>query len=74
MVVYIRRTEHDEQISGWLIGRNHFTKATHLIQNYLVGNLKDSSSLDELVDRFFTSCRSLTRLFKAEYVLISQMG
>ncbi len=51
-------------LSAWLIGQNHFHKTTHLIQDYLVENLKDSSLFDELAGQFFTICRSLTRLFK----------
>jgi len=63
MVVYLRRSGADPQLSPWLEGRNHLHPAVHRAQDAITENPAHPWSLDELATLAATSPRNLTRLF-----------
>lgn len=66
MVVYLRRTAHDPQISPWLSGRNHIHPSIHRAQDAIVENPADDWTLARLADIAHLSQRHLSRLFREQ--------
>jgi len=63
MVVYLRRTGTDPQLSPWLEGRNHIHPAVHRVQDAIAADPAHEWTLQELSALAFSSPRHLTRLF-----------
>lgn len=66
MVVYLRRTTHDPQISPWLSGRNHIHPSIHQAQDAIVANPAEDWTLARLSDIANLSQRHLSRLFREQ--------
>lgn len=64
MVIYIRRTANDPQISPWLSGRNHIHPSVHRAQDAIVANPAAEWSLATLAKLAHVSERHLSRLFR----------
>ncbi|MFT4737159.1 MAG: transcriptional regulator GlxA family with amidase domain [Cyclobacteriaceae bacterium] len=64
VVIYFRRSASDPQLSIFLQFRNHLEHRVHEAQDYLVNNLADTLTNEDLADRVCMSTRNLTRLFK----------
>ena len=64
MVVYMRRTGADPQLSPWLTGRNHLHPALHRVQDALAADPAHDWSLDEMAAVACSSSRHLARLFQ----------
>ncbi len=64
MVVYLRRSGADPQLSPWLDHRNHLHPAVHRVQDAIIGEPHRPWSLADLADMAHMSVRNLTRLFK----------
>ena len=64
MVVYLRRTSNDPQISPWLSGRNHIHASIHRAQDAIVANPASDWNLSRLADCANLSARHLSRLFR----------
>jgi transcriptional regulator GlxA family with amidase domain len=64
LVVYMRRTGADPQISPWLACRNHMHPAIHRVQDAILRNPAAGWSLAELAQVACISGRHLTRLFR----------
>ena len=64
VVVYMRRSEEDPQLSIFLQYRNHLEDRIHQIQDYITKHIAEKINLDTLADLIHTSERNLTRLFK----------
>ena len=64
MVIYIRRTANDPQLSPWLSGRNHIHPSVHRAQDAIVANPAAEWSLGKLADVAHLSARHLSRLFR----------
>ncbi|MCB6183349.1 GlxA family transcriptional regulator [Leeia sp. TBRC 13508] len=64
MVVYLRRSGHDPQLSPWLEGRNHMHPAIHKVQDAISQFPDRHWSLNDLADIACMSVRNLSRLFK----------
>ena len=63
LVVYLRRSGTDPQLSPWLEGRNHIHPAVHRVQDAIAGDLKKSWTLSGLAKIAGISSRHLSRLF-----------
>jgi transcriptional regulator GlxA family with amidase domain len=63
LVVYLRRSGNDPQLSPWLEGRNHIHPAIHRVQDALAAEPARDWNLDALADIALTSSRHLSRLF-----------
>jgi transcriptional regulator GlxA family with amidase domain len=63
LVVYLRRSGSDPQLSPWLEGRNHIHPAVHRAQDALAADLTKSWSLSALARVAGASDRHLSRLF-----------
>ncbi len=63
MVVYLRRTGADPQLSPWLEGRNHIHPAVHRVQDAIAADPAHPWTLDELSALAYSSPRHLARLF-----------
>ncbi|HCV73563.1 MAG TPA: AraC family transcriptional regulator [Agrobacterium sp.] len=70
MVVYLRRSGNDPQISPWLTGRNHIHPAIHRVQDRVMTEPAQDWSLERLADIAALSERHLSRLFR-EHTSIS---
>jgi transcriptional regulator GlxA family with amidase domain len=70
LVVYLRRSGADPQLSPWLEGRNHLHPAVHRVQDAIAGDLKKSWTLRRLARVAGASNRHLSRLFH-EHVGVS---
>ncbi|HEY6984499.1 MAG TPA: helix-turn-helix domain-containing protein [Rhodanobacteraceae bacterium] len=70
LVVYLRRSGSDPQLSPWLEGRNHIHPAVHRAQDAIAGNPSRVWSLAALARIANTSPRHLSRLFN-EYAGMS---
>jgi transcriptional regulator GlxA family with amidase domain len=70
LVVYLRRSGAEPQISPWLEGRNHVHPAVHKVQDAITKNPADQWQLGELARVAGASSRHLTRLFQ-EYAGMS---
>jgi len=64
VVIYLRRTENDPQLSVFLQYRNHIDTRVHQVQDLLAKNLSIKSTIEDLADAVHMSPRNLTRLFK----------
>jgi transcriptional regulator GlxA family with amidase domain len=63
LVVYLRRSGGDPQISPWLEGRNHLHLAIHRVQDRVLAEPTREWSLSSLAALAHTSPRTLSRLF-----------
>jgi transcriptional regulator GlxA family with amidase domain len=63
LVVYLRRTGADPQLSPWLEGRNHIHPAVHRVQDAIAGDITQSWTLHKLAKIAGASGRHLSRLF-----------
>ncbi|GGA92255.1 transcriptional regulator [Brucella endophytica] len=63
LVVYLRRSGSDPQLSPWLEGRNHIHPAIHRAQDAIAGDPARDWSVERLADIAATSPRNLSRLF-----------
>ena len=63
LVVYLRRSGADPQLSPWLEGRNHIHPAVHRVQDVIASDLKKSWTLAGLAKMGGASDRHLSRLF-----------
>ncbi|MGX7705746.1 GlxA family transcriptional regulator [Methylobacterium sp. Gmos1] len=63
LVVYLRRSGHDPQLSPWLEGRNHLHPAIHRVQDAVSADPARAWNLEALADIAATSPRHLSRLF-----------
>jgi len=63
LVVYLRRSGGDPQLSPWLDGRNHMHPAVHRVQDVIASDPKKSWSLGKLARMAGLSNRHLSRLF-----------
>jgi transcriptional regulator GlxA family with amidase domain len=64
LVVYLRRSGSDPQLSPWLQGRNHIHPAVHRVQDAIAADLTKSWSLNALARLAGASDRHLSRLFQ----------
>lgn len=65
LVIYMRRTGTDPQLSPWLAFRNHMHPAIHRVQDAIIGNPSADWSMAQLAHIAGSSERHLTRLFRA---------
>ena len=63
LVVYLRRSGADPQLSPWLEGRNHLHPVVHRLQDAIAGDLTKSWTLSGLAKIAGASNRHLSRLF-----------
>jgi transcriptional regulator GlxA family with amidase domain len=63
LLVYLRRSGSDPQLSPWLTGRNHIHPAIHRAQDAIAADLTKSWSLAALARIAGASDRHLSRLF-----------
>lgn len=63
LVVYLRRSGGDPQLSPWLDGRNHMHPAVHRVQDVIASDPTKSWSLSRLARMAGLSNRHLSRLF-----------
>ena len=64
LVVYLRRSGGDPQLSPWLEGRNHMHPAVHRVQDAIAADPTKSWSLSKLARLVGLSNRHLSRLFR----------
>ncbi|MEM1406096.1 MAG: DJ-1/PfpI family protein [Bacteroidota bacterium] len=64
IVIFLRRSEKDPQLSVFLQYRNHIQNRVHKIQDYLAQHLEKKVLIEELAEKVHMSSRNLTRLFK----------
>nr|WP_299000266.1 DJ-1/PfpI family protein [uncultured Allomuricauda sp.] len=64
VVIYLRRSPSDPQLSVFLQYRNHIETRIHQVQDILAQNLEDKSAIEDLAEKVHMSPRNLTRLFK----------
>ncbi|WP_263367911.1 GlxA family transcriptional regulator [Edaphobacter bradus] len=64
LVVYLRRSGADPQLSPWLEGRNHIHPAVHRVQDAIAADPAKSWTLRSLARVAGASSRHLTRLFQ----------
>lgn len=65
LVVYFRRSEGDEQLSPWVMHRNHVHAAVHKVQDWVSRSPAHPWTTGELARRAGVSERHLTRLFRS---------
>ena len=70
MVVYLRRSGSDPQLSPWLEGRNHIHPSVHRVQDAITADPTRGWTLRALARIAGASSRHLTRLFQ-EYAGMS---
>jgi transcriptional regulator GlxA family with amidase domain len=63
LVVYLRRSGNDPQLSPWLEGRNHIHPAVHRVQDAIAGEPARPWPAQQLAQIAGTSPRHLSRLF-----------
>ncbi|KTC22005.1 AraC family transcriptional regulator [Pseudomonas marginalis ICMP 9505] len=63
MVVYMRRSGADPQLSPWLAGRNHVHPAVHRVQDAITAAPCEAWSVTRMAALACTSSRHLARLF-----------
>lgn len=66
MVLYLRRTGGDPQLSPWLAHRNHLHPAVHKAQDLIARDPAADWPVTELAARVHVSPRHLSRLFRRE--------
>lgn len=64
LVIYMRRTGSDPQLSPWLAGRNHLHPALHRVQDAIIANPAHDWNGVQLAHIACASERHLTRLFR----------
>jgi transcriptional regulator GlxA family with amidase domain len=64
LVVWMRRTGSDPQLSPWLAFRNHLHPVVHQVQDAISRAPAENVSLEGLARKSHTSVRNLTRLFR----------
>lgn len=64
MVIYMRRTGSDPQLSPWLAFRNHLHPAIHRVQDAITSDPSKDWSMPQLAQIACNSERHLTRLFR----------
>ena len=64
MVIYLRRSGSDPQISPWLSGRNHVHPAIHAVQDAIMADPAADWSVARLAHLGHLSERHLSRLFR----------
>ncbi|MGB5819782.1 MAG: DJ-1/PfpI family protein [Saonia sp.] len=64
VLVYLRRSGSDPQLSIFLQYRNHLDQRIHNVQDYLINNLSEAFTVEQLASHVHMSKRNLTRLFK----------
>ena len=64
VVIYLRRSEDDPQLSVFLQYRNHIEDRIHQVQDMLSQHLDRKTKIDEMAETVHMSPRNLTRLFK----------
>lgn len=64
MVVYLRRSGDDPQLSPWLSWRNHLHPKVHAVQDRICRHPEQRWSLEQLADTAHLSVRHLTRVFR----------
>lgn len=65
LVVYLRRSGDDPQLSPWLEHRNHLQARIHRVQDLIAREPARHLRLEELAEAAHVSVRHLTRLFRA---------
>ena len=65
LVLYLRRSPNDPQLSPWLEGRNHLHPAVHRAQDVIAADPAKDWSLNEIGRASGASPRNLSRLFRA---------
>lgn len=63
LVVYLRRSGADPQLSPWLEGRNHIHPAVHRVQDAIASDLTEPWTLSRLAKLAGAGNRHLSRLF-----------
>lgn len=64
LVVYLRRSGDDPQLSPWLSWRNHMQSKIHRVQDQICRHPEKRWTLDELAAAAHLSVRHLTRVFR----------
>lgn len=64
VVVYLRRTAFDPQLTAFLQHRNHINNRIHAVQDILGQSLEKKINIESLAEQVHMSARNLTRLFK----------
>ncbi len=64
VVIYLRRSPSDPQLSVFLQYRNHIESRIHQVQDILAQNLNQKTVIEDLAEKVHMSPRNLTRLFK----------
>lgn len=72
MVVYMRRSGADPQLSAWITGRNHLHPAVHRVQDAIAAAPCEAWTVTRMAELACTSSRHLARLFH-EHVGISPL-
>ena len=72
MVVYMRRSGADPQLSAWIAGRNHLHPAVHRVQDAVAADPCEPWTVARMASLACTSTRHLARLFH-EHVGISPL-
>ena len=72
MVVYMRRSGADPQLSPWLAGRNHLHPAVHRVQDAITAAPCEAWTVTRMAGLACTSSRHLARLFH-EHVGVSPL-
>lgn len=72
MVVYMRRSGADPQLSPWVTGRNHLHPAVHRVQDAIAAAPCEAWPVTRMADLAYTSSRHLARLFH-EHVGLSPL-
>ncbi len=72
MVVYMRRSGADPQLSPWIAGRNHLHPAVHRVQDAITAAPCEAWTVTRMASLACTSSRHLARLFH-EHVGLSPL-
>ena len=64
VLIYMRRSDNDPQLSIFLEYRNHLEERIHTVQSHLSKNFDKNINILKLAELVFMSPRNLTRLFK----------
>jgi transcriptional regulator GlxA family with amidase domain len=64
VVVFLRRTASDPQLSVFMQYRNHMDNRVHQVQDILSQSLEKKINIEQLAQQVHMSGRNLTRLFK----------
>ncbi|TAI46816.1 GlxA family transcriptional regulator [Flagellimonas allohymeniacidonis] len=64
VVIFLRRSPGDPQLSVFLQYRNHIDTRIHQVQDAMAQNLSEKTSIEDLAEKVYMSPRNLTRLFK----------